>query len=458
MPNGNAVAQEHGPGVIGALLALVLWRRLPWRNLYIIALFLALGFPVVVDLANGFLIQIVHSNFSLGVLYRGLAFLVLSPFVLLLRTYWVKQYIATLMVLFLAGNLIWMAESPYYQLLEEIQIFSKIMYAWALYAFLSHVTFRFAIPIECLMEFVVFFGVVAAASIVFSYFTGLGISTYENTSTFAVKSYFEAQNDIGLAMLLSLVFCMYFFAYRGSWLYGVFALIMMAGLVFLGTRAGLIGGFGSLALFTGVFVLRTIHAPRRSGKRFFLVGIFFTALVGGLILAISAISEYRYLVNKYEDLLEESPREALEIAAHKHLAERSDLAAIVGEGSTAFRVGVLKYYNISGKEGASSFSLDTGKFVEQDILDFVGAYGLIFGGLMLLVVVLLLVKAFIAWSVTRSLLDLTFLTAFALFVIHSFSAGHALISPVVAGPAAVCYLYIIDYALRDAKTRNWLIN
>jgi hypothetical protein len=432
--------------LLQTLARLLLSRKLAARELHVLVIFLVLGFPVVVDLINGFLIQMINSDYTLGVFYRGMAMVAMIPFVLLLRDFTIKLYLALLVGLWLLGNLIWMEATQDYDPIREVQLFSKVLYPWILYAYFSYVLEKYDIPLAYAMQCFVFFGTVAALSILFSYFTGYGISTYERASTFAVKSYFKAQNDIGLTILLCLVFGMYLLVRYGHWMYGVYSVLMMAGLVLLGTRAGLLGGFATIGSFTVLFVGGTANPGKRNGKRVVLVGFLLLSIVGGVFFAISTISQYRYLYNKYASLLEGTPRETTEDAAKRRLAERGNLATLFGEGTTSFRVGVLRHYPNKEKEGITEQQLSTGKAVEQDIYDLTGAFGLVLGGLILSVVVILYLRVLASFLTMWNLLDFTFLMAFSLFIVHSFLAGHALGSSTVAAPAAIIYYYAIDRA------------
>lgn len=431
-------------GLLHSIQRSLLLRRLAWRDLHMLAIFLILGFPVAVDLANGFMIQIVSSDFSLGVLYRGSAMLLLLPFVLLLRTFWVKLYLALIVGFWLIENLLWMETTLDYSLIREATVFSKILYAWVIFAYLAYVLPKYHISIEYPMQCMVFFGTIAALSILFSYLTGYGISTYDRSSVFAVKSYFKAQNDIGLAILLSLALCMYFFMQYGKWMYGIYALFMITGLVLLGTRAGLLGGFSLLGAFTFLYILGAADHRKRSGKRLVLVSLMLLTFCGGLYYAIDTISDYRYLYDKYASLLEESPRDTLETAARQRLAERSDLAALLGEGDLSFHIGVLKFHSAQQREGAQFKDFEFGKSVEQDIYDMVGAYGLLLGGLLLTVLLALLLKVVLGFAVAPGFLGFSFTCAFGLFVFHSFVAGHAMGSAAVAAPAGLIYYYAVE--------------
>jgi len=433
--------------LLAILHRLLLFRRLTLTELHLLGMFMVIGFPVVVDLVNGFLIQVIHSNFSLGVLYRGLILIVLVPFLLLVREFWVKIFLVLAVGSWLLANAFWVEIGHEYSPLYEVNIFSKLIYAWILYGYLSYATRVCRIPIEYPMKFLMFFGVVVGVSILFSYFTGYGISTYHRASTYAVKSFFKSQNEIGLTTLISLVFCMYFFARYGRWLYGIYAVIILAGLVLLGTRAGILGGFVTFGTFTMLFLLRTLKSRRHSPKQGLLVGFMLLSIVVGIVYTITLTSAHRYLMDKYASLLEGSPRETLELAAERRLDERGPLISLLGEGDSSFRVGVLKYF--LNKEKSLTLVVDdndTGKSVEQDIYDLVGAYGLLIGGGILLFLLLLFFRATLGFLVSWRLLDFTFVMAFALFLTHAFLAGHALRSAVVASAAAVIYLYAIDLA------------
>ena len=408
---------------------LLLWFSLP----------LLLVFPVLIDLTNGFILLQLKKDFSVGVLFRGG-----MTFALLFAVFLIKQrayqlYLFSLVALWSAFNVIWLTlGSEYSPVNEGMQLF-RIFYQFVIVAYFIFLAERFQMPLQQMMKYLVWFAFIAGLSLIFSFITGVGVTTYGDYG-YGMASFFKAQNDIGLAILICFPMAMYRLFQRFNLIRLVQVIVIILSLFILSTRAGILGSVGTVVLF--MFSL-LFYGRRNVGMSGLTKGIvfsfFFVGFCIGLYLYIDFIRDYPYLIQKYLDLMEGDARGNLTAIAENRLDRRWLVLNIFGEGDLSFHrhIEYLRY-NTWGK-------LPHGREVEHDVFDFIGSYGWILGGLFLAFPAFCLVRMSWLFFLKRSLLNLTFLCAIALFLIHSFTAGHAIGSPTVASCIALVYFYILRY-------------
>lgn len=412
------------------------------RNILYSILFLLISFPVFVDLINGYFISLGYTS-PIGIIYRGLFSCILFIITLKYGEKKINLFVYLLVGFWIVLNFYWVFfNRDFPNIFFEISELVKLLYVYLILSFIIYFIREKGVLHENLRLFIIIFSSVASISIIISFFTGFGIQTY-GEYTFAVKSYFKAQNDIGLAILLSLPFLCYrcFSSFR---LLDFFLMFLnLIGLILLGTRAGIIGGLITIAIFL-FYSLFTIQKKISitSIKRFFIKLLFFSSIVYGCFQIYSLYTKYSYMINKYEKILSESPRSLVEDIAENHFSNRGAGKNMFGEGAFVFRKNIEKGYRGNKKTG--SF----GKPVEQDLYDLFGAYGFIFTLLMFIFPVLLLFKQCVNCFIELNLLDIAYFLAIILFLTHSILAGHALGSPTVSTQIAITFAYIYNRKLK----------
>ena len=140
----------------------------------------------------------------------------------------------------------------------EVSLFAKIIYPLFIVCYFNYVIEKNYIDFKTILKFAVTNGFIAGLFIIFSFVTGIGFNTYAVAATnksygFGNSSFFKAQNDISLELLMSLCFAMYFFFKTKKFLDIIKASVIGLGALLIGTRAGLLGG-----LLTSVCVY-TLH-------------------------------------------------------------------------------------------------------------------------------------------------------------------------------------------------------
>ncbi|MGD1846222.1 MAG: O-antigen ligase family protein [Salibacteraceae bacterium] len=382
--------------------------------------------PVVVDLFIGLVVFAASTYPGIGSGYRRLLLLLGEPFVLLTRRAWLRNYLLLLIAGFVCSGVFWALFAHPFSFLREVEQFSRCLFPVILLAILFYFEDRYRYPSNRqLLHFGALFGTIMGSCLVFSGLTGIGISTYGEWS-YGVKSFFIAANDIGLALLLTLVVAFYRLLDEFS-IARLFSVTVIAlGLFFLASRAATLGAVGVFViyLFASIFYGRRQVRMHPLYKILLITGLLIVGAIGIKLMA-DFISKYPYLMAKLESLQEESPRALLESAAEQRLFTREWIFQLFGEGTYSFHKWVETYLN-SGK------TYTYGKFVEQDLLDFIGGYGWGLGGALLLLPIIVFLKSVYRFFQSPGLLQLTIALGLFLFLGHSFSAGHALNSPTVS--------------------------
>jgi hypothetical protein len=397
-----------------------------------LSLFLFCALPFTFDFLYGFLIATLAIDVPVSAIYR---FVILLPLIVLLlfsKKKLVKQLVGVMLALFLFSFMFWDINS-FDIFFREIKQFIKVLYIFlyiALYFYLDDGVSYY----DRILRLFSFIGVFISIIIVLSFVFDVGVSTYGEYS-FATKSFFDAQNDIALSLLLILNVQFYLFVYKGEKKHLIFYPVTFLALFFLGNRAGLIGGIGVTAAYIYLLTTKANQVDVSSIKRYFILILVGGSLIVAAKTAIDYLSDYQYMYEKYSSLVSESPRFKLINAAESELEGSSSVELLFGQGTVNFSKGVESYYP-SGKQ------YSYGKFVEQDFYDMVGSYGIVLGGGVVLVHLLFFINSL--WrAITGKLLnDYFVLIGCLLFISHAFMAGHAIVSPTVS-PIIALYYYLL---------------
>jgi hypothetical protein len=396
-------------------------------------LFMILVFPVIVDLLNGFLTHFMGVDFSVGIMYRGLVFLISLPVFLFHKDALWKLYLFTMATFWIISCVIW-AASGIFNPTKELVFFIKMIYPLVILPLVFYLVKSYKIEIDELIKYPVSYCTIAGASILFSLLTGLGIEFTASKFSFGAKSFFVAQNDIGLSMLVGLILSLYMFFKSFKWRYFFSSLLIMTGLIGLSTRTGIMGAIG---IFSFLMLAIVFYGKRAVNIGYlakgFIVSVFSIFLVVVTIKVIELVKEYEYIFTKFQSLAYEHPRQHLFNAGMDRIDSRSWLFDVFGESSTNFKLEV-------GSRIVNEYN--DGLLVEVDYVDLIGIYGWIMTILILAFPLYMFLKILFLFLTERSFRDLIFLLCMTVFLTHSFLAGHGIISPLVATIMVVVYTYI----------------
>ncbi|MCB0760358.1 MAG: O-antigen ligase family protein [Flavobacteriales bacterium] len=408
-------------------------------NIFILLNFLILVIPVLVDFFNGLVFFVTGAEVSIGALYRVALLGLTLPFVFLVKNKFVKLWIGGMFFLFCVSFVIWNYFADFIELKTELEFLSRIMFPYFLLAYFLYLQENYLLKFDDIVKWLNLFGFIVGCFLVFSFVTGVGMKTYDDNS-YGVKSFFIAVNDIGLCLLMCFAASMYRMLADFSAFKAIQAATCFIGLLVTGSRTGTAGAAAVMFFFLVVPIFYGRGNMNMSQVfKVSMLSIMLTGTMAIIKVAYDYIQEYPYMLEKFESMGEESARAHLEKAAQERIDDRPLILRVFGEGTYAFH----KYVEI-GNTGGKTYA--KGKWVEQDIMDMIGSYGWVVGGMMLgFPVGCLVFLGFKFLTAGRKFRDMAFAVMIGLFCLHSFSAGHAINSPTVSTAIVVGYFFVVGY-------------
>lgn len=429
----------------------------PW--LYAVAFPLCLiVFQVFIDLTYGTLGVAGRAGpFSIGVIFRG-GLAVLAIFLLLkLRAAPLKVFLFVFLAIFLLSNLVWALASDAYSLAHELNQGMKVAFPWLMAGILLFLHQRAPIDRSYLLILVAWVGFLSGLSLLGATALGVGQETYGDWS-YGSKGLFNAQNDIGLTLVLTLVAAVVLLVRTRRVLYLVMTVSIASAGLLLGTRTGVLGPPAVVLAFCLAALLNPrLFSPLDGSRGWRSTAVLILPVLLVLAVAVTIFSQSDktdYLMKRIETLSEQTPRSKLEAAGIERLKERGLVLTLVGEGGLAFKKHVaenLGYQREKIDQGAMTSMGESKKLpfpvhrVENDVIDILGFYGIlqfavIYGGLALVFFVALR-RAVRDWSIE----NVGLLLILTLFLVHSSLAGHGVFSAQVGTVLApVIFLQLCD--------------
>ncbi|WP_034060371.1 O-antigen ligase family protein [Lacinutrix jangbogonensis] len=270
----------------------------------------------------------------------------------------------------------------------------------------------------------------ATGLICFSFITGLGLSTYGKWG-FGTKSFFSAQNDIGITILI--LFAFFLFNKRDFRIHWLWLLTGYLSLLFMATTTGMLI---STAIFLLYIFLQFLYGKMSVLKKVIIFFLSFIALISTTIYMYSMIQSSNYFSTKYEKILEKGVRSDVTNWANDYFDSRGNTKMIFGEGMSSFSNNFAR----SSKGDKKKLSKEKGAYVERDYHDIKGAYGTVLLSIMLFFYGLLLFKLTFKFLNEKSFFSLSVLIICCLAYLHGFMAGHVFYSPTVAGILASIFI------------------
>lgn len=291
---------------------------------------------------------------------------------------------------------------------------------------------RYRIPRLTVLRFVEYSAVLFTAALILPSLLGANADTYGEYAE-GSKGAFFAGNDVAVALGLA----MFAVGYRLLFVeYSTARLALLVAAAYacvqLGSRAALAVVLGFVLVMVGCTVLDRARSNQARLRRLLRKWALGSALVVGL--SALAFSGYQTQMNnpfqeaKLVELAQgELPRLVLLQSGFDHLADRSSLYHLTGEGADRYERGVGRRF---GRER---------RMVEVDWVDSFGRHGLAFTVLIHLFLIAAFLRAASRALVRRSALSGAIAGAVLLYLGHSALAGHALFSPT---PSTILSLYL----------------
>lgn len=394
------------------------------------------------------------AGISPGTLIRGAALLGCLAFLLRHRREMhvvAALYLALLVALIVPGIVHSIAASPAPATLAyELRAAARALFGPVLVVFLCFAIRRWRIPARLLLSYLEITFYLLGGALFCMQSLDIGLATYGAYAS-GSKGIFGPQNDVSLALGLSMVAAIYRLLVHPSFTRLVLVTLAVFGCVGLGTRTSLLLTAAVPAAVVLVVLTssgRFVHPRIRRRLVRYLGPLLCVIFAAAVVITVHEISQYEYQIRKYSVLLEgDHPRAPLMAAGYDHLAGRGAVATLVGEGAASFHGGVYQQW-----EGQSRTAR---RMVEVDWLDLYGQYGLLFAALLHVPPLLLILLAAARWILVRHPLDGLGVTALSIYLAHSALAGHALTTPIPSSLAATwAAMLIMLPRLPDAGARR----
>jgi H+/Cl- antiporter ClcA len=276
------------------------------------------------------------------------------------------------------------------------------------------------------------YGFIAALSIIATIYLGVSTYKYSESYSFGFKGFFKAGNDIGLTLLLCNCLACYMYIYTSKIYYIIANLLISTGSIIIGTVAGLYGSAFVMACFAiiGFFKKRT---KKKWHKLYFIIMITLgAAILFNTIKYITTIDSYNENKFSTERLLSGGARSGLEESAIRIIKSYNVPDMVFGRGSS-------RTYRDMGK----NLGYNT-KAIEVDHYELFCSYGLLLGGLFLIIPILITIKILKQLYKYKTSFYFWSFIALSLFLVHAFTAGHAyvnLMAMSIVAAIAYCAMY-----------------
>jgi hypothetical protein len=311
----------------------------------------------------------------------------------------------------------WTVKGYLISLGDELNFILRIFYSYIILLFLF--SNRKYLNQHQVINYVLIYAAIVASVMVLTPFTGIGVKSYGRNENygFGYQGLFIAGNDMGLSLLMCNCFSCYMFLHTCHVKYAVLNILITVGSILFASVAGV---FGSACIIICLVVNKLlIKNYKKITMRWQRIYIAILILIGIPILyqGVNFIITYdSFMSNKYsiENLLVKGARSGLKKAGSKNLITYSSLDLLFGKGHS-----YVSYY--------MRIIMKRNKFVtfEVDQYDFLSFYGIIFGGLFLLLPILLTICFIKKYFRFRTPFYFWGSLAMSLFVFHGFNAGHA---------------------------------
>lgn len=396
-------------------------------------LYLLLPISILIDCINGYTQAFLNIHLPVGIIYRSSILVLLFPCLFYFNPTYIEKTSRIIIGLLGFSILIWIT---FYNanIIKEIDTLSRISYFLLIICYFRRYGKYFSNYF--LIQLVANYSLLIAGFLIFSFFTGITNYSYSEDYGFGVKSFFTATNDLGLTMILALIFnsiaCHYF--------YSPFSLLrticVSIGCFLIGSRVGVLGSILFMAYF--IFYYLFIHKSSTNKARYKKI-VFFVILTSLFLWkGIQTISVIHNSFDSYtlEKLTIEkmyNAREGLTDAADIYIKNFDYISLIIGKGSSTL------YRHIADFVGSESEN----RSVEADYYDLIGSYGYLLGGLVLLLYVSFIYHAWKVYYTNKTYLNFSLFIMCLFFLVIAIVAGHA-IKNVMVSPIYAIGIYLIS--------------
>ena len=410
---------------------------LKYKDIVKILLFLVFGFSVFIDMYNGYSQYYLNTQPILPSIYKGI--ILLCSIIVSLKGRIENSFKLVLLIIFIyiIHNLYWACDVASYDMKDELNFFVKISFPYFILAFM--LKFKCFIDFNKSMHIVTSYGIIAATSIIVSFFLGIGINSYgeiDSAFGFGTKGFFTAGNDIGVVLLMTNCILSYLYVNTHKYLYLLEILVVASGTLMIGSMTGIIGSL----IIVGLIFMYIVFFPRNGFSIRQRVYLLLMGLISCGFLLYNIILIFisdAYMQSRLDKFLLGESRSSLDLAATNSFNEFSVFNWIFGKGYTGFASDVAYNMSVSGY-----------RLTEMDFHDVIGFYGIFLGLGLIGFSFFILLKLIKFYRRQRNPLFFWSAIAILIYMGHGFFAGHAYTSP----QSSLMYIFVVFIALCHDKT------
>lgn len=393
-----------------------------------IFLFLVYVVSVFVDIYNGYVQHIKGTETIIPILYKGGIIVYSMSF--LLKNRKVLFSASILGVLYLCCTLHWGVCGYLSSWGGSIIDLAKLFYPFGILAVLY--VNKGNVDVYKIVNYIVWYSVIASISIIVTAALGIGVLSYGETFGYGSKGFFVAGNDISVGLIIGNCLTSYLVTIKNKLRYLFCSVVITIASMMIGSTAGIIG-----AVANYVFLILQLMLMRRKMSKLSKWFCVFIIVIGLPVLG-RWFEQIRntdsYTIEKYdvERLTSGGARQFLEDA----FWQASDQFTV---GDWVFGLGDQEFPERVGRV------LGGGRHaVELDQYDLIGSYGIVLGGIILLIPIVYLCRYMTDVLRYKRLFSYWVVIMLGLFIAHGFTAGHAYVG-VQSMPMIMGVLFLYQY-------------
>ena len=387
---------------------------------------------IVIDSINGYMQEFLNIYTPVGLLTRGLILGLIFNVIFKKSHSNIVVLFKILTYVYLLAIPLWIVNDAQISLYEELNYFFKFVYFFVVLLYFYH--YRNSFVFEKIIKYIVYSAFIIALLNIICFIFGTGIKSYGEDYGFGTKAFYVDGNSLGLYMVLSnCVSTWYAFYKKRKWMLA--AIIITCGTMLIGSRTAIVGSiivWVSMILYILLKSKDIIHMS-------ILNRITVCLIMGGVILyGIYSMTRYisnfdTYTLAKFSVESAVSPRENLIKEGNKLISDFNILEPFIGKSRSG---GINEL-------GANFLSQGEKKSIEADFHDMILCFGWFFGGLMILVQILISVRIIKIFVKHPSSLTFSFCLFSILWIATSYMAGHGFNNTMLAPIIGAVYMLSI---------------
>ena len=403
-------------------------------------------YVIIVDSINGYLQGYYDLHTPIGVITRGIIFMLLCPVLLKRQFYIVTWLFRCLVYIYILSIPIWYIVGSQIDLSYELEYFFKFVYFFTvvLYFYYYRDVFK---DVEWLLRLVIYSALIIATLNVMCFILDIGIKSYGENYGFGITAFYVDGNSLGLYMILSNCISVWYAFYK-KYIWFIFAIIITCGTMLIGSRTAVLGViivWLSIIIYI-LFKHKDIIRMRTSTK------VALCIMVGGVIIYdIVMITHYistfdTFTAEKFSVESTISPRKSLIKEGAEIISKFNIVECLIGNSRSG---GISEL-------GESFLSSGEQKSIEADFHDMILCFGWFFGGLMILINIIICWRIISRYIKAPSSLMFSMSLLVILWLAVSYMAGHGFNNPMIAPLIGVVNMISTKVGERDnGRTVVW---